>query len=191
MAVCTLPSTDRLNQLFRYNEKTGEIWHRARRPEEFTSERAWRLWSVRYVNRIATSNHKAGYLTVRVGPRNHLAHRVAYKIWFGVEPPSVLDHINGDKADNRIANIRPASKVTNGFNRGPDRDSRTGYKNVTYVRRANRYTSCFTAHGVRYYVGCFRTAEEAYEAYVAKAKKIHGEFFKPHRPEPPAECPKG
>lgn len=88
----------------------------------------------------------------------------------------LIDHINGNRLDNRRANLRLCTSAQNTQHRKTPRTNRTGYKGV--CRYGNRYHASITANGVLYRLGSFLTPEDAAKAYDAKAKEVHGEFAK-------------
>lgn len=95
-----------------------------------------------------------------------------------LERSEQVDHIDGDGLNNRRSNIRLATNSQNSMNKGILSNNQTGYKGV--VRRKNgEYTAKITVNGKRTFLGTFDTAIEAYEAYCAAAKDLHGEFYNP------------
>jgi hypothetical protein len=86
----------------------------------------------------------------------------------------VVDHINNDGLDNRKSNLRICLSQQNACNRKLNSNSSTGFKGVH--KSGNRFNSTIRAKGIDYRLGTFDTAEEAYIAYVEKAKELHGEF---------------
>lgn len=107
-------------------------------------------------------------------------HRVNWLLWTG-EEPNLLDHINGDKLDNRLSNLRVASTNQNCFNTILRKDNTTGYKGVFEVwnlySKAPKYGARVTAYGKNYNLGCFNTAEEANEACKTKRRELHTNFY--------------
>ena len=84
-----------------------------------------------------------GYKVGSVFSKRLLAHRVAWAIYYGVWPEDCIDHINGDRSDNRISNLRDANKSTNGMNRGPQRNNSSGMKGI-YFDQSRGEMGCST-----------------------------------------------
>jgi hypothetical protein len=91
-----------------------------------------------------------------------------------------VDHKNGNRDDNRLANLRPSNRYENVQNRGNfKRPNLTGFRGVTFKPHVpgKAYEVTVGANGGRVWVGSYYTAEEAAEAYKAAARKLHGEFY--------------
>ena len=86
----------------------------------------------------------------------------------------VVDHINGDKLDNRRKNLRICTHTENMWNQKKRKNNTSGHKGVT--KRNDLYEAEIRVHGVRHYLGSFDTAKEASRAYQAASKRFHGEF---------------
>jgi hypothetical protein len=91
-----------------------------------------------------------------------------------------IDHINGDKMDNRRCNLRFATHAQNNQNKGLRRDSTTGYKGVCFDKRSGKYIAYINANGKRTYLGYFKDKLSAAYAYDAAALKLHGEYARPN-----------
>lgn len=129
------------------------------------------------VGTIAGCKTRYGYVSIRVLGGTYLAHRLAWLYTYGEMPKMHIDHINGVKDDNRLCNLREASKSENGFNRDKPRTNKTGYKGVSLCGCIkNPYVSQIGVNGKSIRLGRFPTAELAHEAYREAAKKYHGEF---------------
>lgn len=92
-----------------------------------------------------------------------------------------VDHINGDRRDNRRANLRFSNRAENVRNAGPHRGNRAGFKGVRPVN--GRWMANICADRQAHYLGCFGTPEEAARAYDAAALRLHGEFARLNFPE--------
>lgn len=100
-----------------------------------------------------------------------------------MRPPAgmVVDHINGDPWDNRRQNLRICTPGENARNRARSRDKNSPFKGV--YRHGRRFRALITFDGERIYLGQFRTAEEAAQAYDTAALHYHGQFAKLNAPQ--------
>lgn len=125
---------------------------------------------------VAGTRNRHGYLEVRINRSNFLLHRLAWLYVYGELPKGILDHINLNKADNRIANLRECNASQNVAN-GPLRStSTTGAKGVGLCRRTGKYLARIYLNYKSIYLGSYNTVEEAKAAYAAGAVKYFGEF---------------
>lgn len=119
---------------------------------------------------IAGHLGKKGYWIITFRARPLKAHRLAWlKIW-GAPIPNVLDHINGDRNDNRILNIRASDTVLNGGNRREHREG--GLLGTTYLKRDGVWVAQGWHRKKKYFFGRFPTKEQASEVYKIEIKKI-------------------
>lgn len=94
---------------------------------------------------------------------------VVYWVW----PANQIDHINRDKTDDRITNLRLASEAENSQNR-KSKGNKTGVKGVQFSR--NRYIASVTVRGEYHYVGCYAVLREAELAVKQKREQLHEKF---------------
>lgn len=87
-----------------------------------------------------------------------------------------VDHINGDKLDNRRRNLRLANSSNNLSNVGKRKNNTSGFKGVYYNRKAKAWVASIKLMGRSIFLGNFDTPEKAHAAYCEAAKKYHGEF---------------
>lgn len=117
------------------------------------------------------------YGRVQVGTaRNaklYLAHRIAWLFQTGQWPDGQIDHINGDKSDNRFSNLRLAGKKGNLRNRRGW--SSTGVKGVTRTSNSKKYRAQIWT-GSKNLMKRFNTVAEAQDWYAAMSQQLHGEF---------------
>jgi hypothetical protein len=114
--------------------------------------------------------HPNGYVNIKLFGKAYLAHRLAWFYVTGAWPEQTIDHINGQKSDNRFCNLREATFAQNSANMGPHKDNQSGIKGVTRYRRKWR------AFFLRKQLGVFETKEEAGAAYLRAAQARYGEF---------------
>ncbi|VVE54159.1 HNH endonuclease [Pandoraea terrigena] len=134
---------------------------------------------------ITRKKFNAGKVATFVAPRGHLyvscadgtyrAHRVAWLLYYGEEPNGILDHIDMDKQNNRIANLRIVGRSENSINRRINANNTSGYRGVTYNRKARKWQAKIGRYGVKN-LGFFDTAEEAAHEFNKAAIRLHGEY---------------
>lgn len=115
-----------------------------------------------------------GYKRIWHKGRLYQQHRLAWLYVYGQWPKDKIDHINGNREDNRIFNLRECTMSQNAMNTGAHRDNTSGFKGVT--RNHNRWMANIKKDGVATYLGTFDTPEEAHAAYAAAAVRVHGQF---------------
>lgn len=111
---------------------------------------------------------KGGYRRLYVMRKTYLLHRLIYFYHNGYlpgYPNKELDHIDGDKRNNRIENLRVCNKNENLQNRNKNYNSSSKYKGVSYITRKDRWLSSVEVNKKSYYIGTFKTQEEAAKAY--------------------------
>jgi len=122
------------------------------------------------------SKNTRGYITITVADRPVPAHRLAWFLSYGEWPKGEIDHIDGSRANNALANLRLSSRQENARNSKLRRDSKSGFKGVAFEPRTGRWRARITYDGRLRHIGCFATAEEAHAAYMARARGVFGEF---------------
>jgi len=106
---------------------------------------------------------------------SYCTHKVIFCMHNGFMP-DMVDHINSNKLDNRIENLRLADKVTNGYNRGVQRNSKSGIKNVSWAKKANKWVVQITKDKKPAYCGYFEDLELAELVATEARSKFHGEY---------------
>lgn len=115
-----------------------------------------------------------GYVYLRLSRILRRAHRLAWLYVHGTLPNGEIDHINRQRSDNRIVNLREGSGFLNMHNQGLRSSNTSGFKGV--YRAGNRWTAQINAYGKTYRLGTFASAVEAAAAYDAQAEKVFGEL---------------
>jgi len=110
---------------------------------------------------VAGSIDGHGYLRIRMDGKIYSAHRLAWLYVYGEFPPNLIDHINGVITDNRISNLRPASRKQNGENLSLRPKNISGYRGVYWHKRLRKWRATVRHSYREYYLGYFDTAEEA------------------------------
>lgn len=122
---------------------------------------------------------RMGYIRIRVNGARYLAHRLAWLYTHGEFPADQIDHINGNRQDNRLANLRRATRTENNRNRALRRDNSSGFAGVSFDNQSKKWRAQCSLQGRRMRIGEYSTPEEAsaaYEQFIA----THWGDFKPH-----------
>lgn len=152
-------TAERVREVLNYDPGTGRLTHRIKRGRKRAGE-------------PAGSPTAHGYLQLSIDARAIHAHRVAWLHFYGRWPGGFLDHINGDKTDNRIANLRECSLQENLTNRnGPGPNSKSGFLGVYPNKGA--WCAEIKANRRKTYLGRFKTPELAHAAYLAAKRALH------------------
>jgi hypothetical protein len=169
--IIKLPDVDLLRSLLDYDPQTG-VFHWRRRDvslpysrsfnEQFAGLRAGRLIY--------------GYVIICVKTKEYRAHRIAWKMVHGTEP-DIIDHINHDRADNRICNLRSGSRADNQKNCSRYSNNRSGYTGVSWDARSGKWKAALKSEGVTHSLGLF---EDVLDAARARREAEVGFGFHPN-----------
>lgn len=155
-----------LKELLNYDQETGIFtWNKSR--IGITT------------GKVAGTIKPTGYIVILVNRRLYRAHRLAWLYVTGEWPKYEIDHINGDRMNNRFSNLREATKAENNWNKKIRSDSKTGFKNVLSYPWGAFYVR-IVANKKTYTFGPYRTKEQAIRIAEEKRKEIHGAFHNCH-----------
>ena len=121
-----------------------------------------------------------GYVGVWVAGESFQAHRVALAITRGEWPAQHVDHINGEKADNRLANLRDCSQMENRHNTRKRICNTSGATGVAWHAASSKWQVRISINRKRIHIGLFSNTDDAARAYAAAAIKHYGEFTPEH-----------
>lgn len=120
------------------------------------------------------ARHSRGYTVVNAGGNAYLAHRLAWFFVYGEWPSKHIDHINGDRADNRISNLRDVSQQTNVHNQTkPQSHNTSGLLGVSLHKPTGRWRASIKVNGKNRHLGMFDDKQEASKAYWDEKKRVH------------------
>ena len=114
-----------------------------------------------------------GYVQIRIDGRKCYAHRLAWLCVHGVLPEEELDHRNGVRSDNRIANLRGATHAENAQNRIAQRNSTSGIVGVNWHKGRQRWRAEIKIDGVRTHLGWFESIDGAIDARTKAKAEVH------------------
>ncbi len=188
MAAKPLPSQEVLRQLLDYDPEAGVLRWKERpvgmfQPSSYggksvrSAEWSAAKWNTRNAGRVAfTADSGRGYRQGAIFGRTHKAHRVIWVLVYGEWPPEEIDHINGDRSDNRLGNLRLATPSQNAWNKGIYSNNTSGFKGVSWDTGTQKWAANIRVNGRQRRIGVFETAEAAHAAYRDEAANLHGEF---------------
>ena len=155
-------TADRLRQLLSYDASTGIFTRRISQTNRVK------------VGDIAGSPNQKGYINIMVDGRLYPSHRLAWLYVHGEWPRAQIDHINGTKTDNRIANLREATNSQNMQNMRTARsDNTSGLLGVRWHKRDKRWHARIMVDGKARHLGSFGSSDDAQAAYLAAKRQLH------------------
>jgi hypothetical protein len=182
MTKCQLPTPEVLRKLLRYEPETGKLFWRQRTADMFSTLRDCNAWNSTWADREAFTADMRGYRMGTIFSKMHRSHRVIWAMQTGEWPQADIDHINGDRADNRWINLRSATRSENLKNAKSRSGASSPYLGVYRHTPGEKWYARITANGKRIHLGAFACETEAAHAYDAAARLYHGEFARPNFP---------
>lgn len=176
-----------LSDLVLYLPENGELLWRHRETSQFsatqkrTAVHQRNLWNSRHANKAAfTDTTKKGYRRGSILGRKVMAHRVAWAIYWKEWPTNEIDHINGNRSDNRICNLRAATRFGNCRNRISCGNASSRYLGVSWNTKMQRWRAQISVNGKNLHLGYFQNECEAALAYDTAAIRHFKEYANPN-----------
>ena len=167
---------DFVSRVLHYDGIMGSLTWAERPNHLFSSKRACASWNGRYAGSCAMTALSNGYLTGRIMGKTYYAHRVAWLMMHKEWPSMWIDHINGDRADNRSCNLRQVNKWQNARNTAARRSSTSGFLGVSWNTRRSKWECRIKANGKLLCLGMFSDEVDAAMAYNEAAKLHFGDY---------------
>ncbi|WP_274721094.1 HNH endonuclease [Xenorhabdus bovienii] len=117
-----------------------------------------------------------GYYKIKLFEMHIYVHRLAWLLYYGRRPSEFIDHINGDRSDNRIINLREASNTENSWNSKMRKNNSSSVKGVCWCKSNKKWVARIRIDGKRKTLGYFSDLNEAKLAMEEARTKYHGEF---------------
>lgn len=154
---------DEIKKLFRYDPKSGHLYWIA--PGKGRSKK-----------KPAGTKLSTGYLGIVIGPKRYLAHRLCWLLHYGELPKDQIDHINGNKTDNRIVNLREATNSQNGKNLKLSARNTSGVTGVTFDKQTQKWRASIKVDGKDINLKRWASFEDAVSARKAAEQKYFGNW---------------
>lgn len=157
-------------QLLRYEPETGRLFWKPRPADLFQArgsysrEHGAKVWNARWAGKEAFTATNYGYKVGAIQFCNMAAHRVIWAIVHGQWPQDQIDHINGDRSDNRLENLRAVSDAENKKNMRRRADNRSGRTGVYWSAQAQKWTAEIKINGRKIGLGQFHNLNDAIRA---------------------------
>ena len=164
MKTVALPSSEILHELLNYDPETGMF--------------TWKTFrsNLAKAGDIADNLMPDGYVSLCINNRQYRAHRIAYKMVHGHDPKGVMDHIDGNRANNKISNLRVASLSQNQWNSSRPQNNTSKLKGVTWKKDSKKWAAQIQVDGKKIWLGVYEDKNDAHQAYMKAAVEHFGEF---------------
>lgn len=138
------------------------------------------FWKTKVSQRInigdkAGSIDQKGYCRIMINNKSYKTHRLVFMMHNGYLPEQI-DHIDGNKLNNRIDNLRPATNGQNRHNTSIQKNNSSGVKGINWQKRDNKWQARVMLNKKSYQVGYFDTLEEAKQAIQKVREQLHGDY---------------
>jgi len=158
-------SAERVRKLFSYDSETGHFYWRAKSNNNGANE-----------GDLAGSLNGNGYRNIGIDGLSYKAHRLAWLLTKGEWPTGELDHVDGNRSNNAISNLRIATRSQNNSNARRRYNNVSGFKGVSFHKGDKRWRATIYVNKKCRHLGSFLSATEAHAAYCRAARELHGEF---------------
>lgn len=162
--------SEEANKLLEYNPITGNLHWKVSRGNGVK------------IGDIAGHFHYTGYIKLMCKGERHQAHRIVWLMAYGCFPSSALDHINHNRSDNRLCNLRMATRTQNNRNARLRKDNKTGVPGVNFIKRLGKWRADIRVNTKTIYLGLFMHWFDAVCARKAAQNKygFHANYGKSH-----------
>ena len=157
-------NADHLNECVEYNPGTGELKWRPRSCKSFNTKHAGRP--------AFNQTDDQGYKVGRMGKVNYKAHRVAWAIHHGEWPNGLIDHVNGNRSDNRLVNLRVVDDAANARNSARPKNNTSGATGVYWFKRDRKWWVKVGFNKKAHHIGYFENLGDAIAARNAAYKEF-------------------
>ena len=166
MKITAYPPKESIRKYFEYAD--GVLIWRERTKEMFSAgkyqSRCCNMWNLKYTGKSAGADNGTGYLVARVDGITRLVSRLVYIYFNGDIGDFEIDHINRNKQDNRIENLRAVDRSLNLRNTGVKKNNTSGVKGVVFHKRDKKWYATIGIDSKKKHIGSFNTIKQASEA---------------------------
>jgi hypothetical protein len=160
----TLPTVTEILQEFNYDSDSGVF------------RDAYAKKGRKRKDNTAGAVYSNGYLYLRINGKRYLAHRIAWKLLHGFDPPKEVDHKDTNRLNNRAKNLRLADESEQSRNSGLSVANTSGYKGVSFNAKKKRWVARIRVGNTYKHLAMSKDPKIAHDAYCAAARRYFGEF---------------
>ena len=168
-----------IRELFDYDKDHGRLIWKARKPDSFAAsseaerKRICAIWNAKFSGKFAMSETNGnGYLRGSIFNKKVYLHRCVWAWHHGAWPVNVIDHVNGNRSDNRIENLRDVSRSQNCHNKPTPANNKSGFKGVSWDNGRKKWLAQIRVEGKNKTLGHYDNKEDARDAYVKASKRF-------------------
>jgi hypothetical protein len=182
MYILPLPDLNYLKECFQLDPSLpcGLRWALDRPLSHFKNESVCKRWKTNHEGQACGFISNNGYYYLKFDKVRYANHRIIFAIHNNTTDfqDKQIDHIDGNVLNNSPQNLRLVTASQNQFNRKKQKNNSTGHKNISFVKRLNKYRCAMQVEGKDIYIGLFNTIEEAIINRDTKFKELTGEFYR-------------
>ncbi len=164
-------SQERLKQLLRYDPCTGVLYWKRRPESDFADASAAKTWNRRFSGHKAGCESGYGYLKIGIAGVKYQAHQLVWVLHTG-EWPEEVDHINHDRADNRLENLRAVTRAENSRNQSRSTRNTSGEIGISWCAPSGKWRVRLRAGGSTRQIGMFAEMSDAVAARDAAKTRL-------------------
>jgi hypothetical protein len=133
----------------------------------------WKTTGKGRKRKIAGCKRPDGYILIRIDGQLHFAHRLAFLYVHGYFPENQIDHIDRNRSNNKIKNLREISQQCNSRNTGNPIDNTSGVKGVCWYEKYNKWMVRICANGKRRHLGYYKNFDDAVMSRYEAEKELN------------------
>lgn len=152
-----------VQELLDYDPEVGVFTWKPRHLLWFKDKRSWKIWNTKFAGKTVGAIGPNGYVVTTVLGQSVYGHRIAW-LWMTGEWPTLIDHIDQNRSNNRWANLREATHTMNMQNAKIRSDNTSGVKGVTWSKARQCWVAQIQVKGMGLFLGHFDTMSEALDA---------------------------
>jgi hypothetical protein len=153
-------TAERLHEMFEYRD--GVLYRKI----SLGCTKAWD---------VAGFVNDRGYTAINIGKQCIGAHRLIWMMHHGFMP-KLIDHIDGNRSNNRIENLREADRNENSHNKSIHRNNTSGCKGVTWHKKSGKWLAQIVCRGKHHYLGVYESIDQANNVVRKARDMLHGAF---------------